>query len=55
MKQYPPHSSHAGVGPVALLVLTVAMFLVVVLSVADGHGEGGPLDRPLEAPSGLDL
>jgi len=56
MKQYPPHPSQADVGPVAMLVLTVAMCLFFVLSMAGGGPGGvGPLDQPLEAPAGFGL
>jgi hypothetical protein len=56
MKQYPPHLSHVGVGPVALLVLTVAMLLVFVLSMTGGgHGGVDPFAWPLQAPAELSL
>jgi hypothetical protein len=56
MKQYPPHLSHLDVGPVALLVLTVALLVVFVLSMTGGgHGGVDPFARPMEAPVGLGL
>jgi hypothetical protein len=56
MKQYPPHLSQADVGHLAVLVLTVAMSLFFLLSMAaGGHGGVGPLDQPLEAPAGFGL
>jgi hypothetical protein len=56
MKQYPPHLSQADVGRVAMLVLTLAMSLFFVLSMAAaGHAGAGPLDQPLEAPAGFGL
>ena len=56
MKQYPPHLSQADVGRLAMLVLTLAMSLFFVLSMAaGGHDGAGPLDQPLEAPAGFGL
>jgi hypothetical protein len=56
MKQYPPHLSQANVGHLAMLVLTVALSLFFVLSMAAGGDSGaGPLDQPLEAPAGFGL
>ena len=56
MKQLPPHGSHAGVGHVALLVLTVALFLAFVMSMTGpGPGARDPLGRPQEVPAGLGL
>jgi hypothetical protein len=56
MKQYPPHLSPAGVAPIALLIVTVAMVFLFVLSMTGGdHGGIDPFARPLEAPVGLGL
>ena len=56
MKQYPPHLSQAGVAPIALLILTVAMVLLFILSMTGGdHGGIDPFAQPLEAPVGLGL
>ena len=56
MKQYPPHLSEADVRSAALLLLTVAMSLFFLLSMAaGGHGGVGPLVQPLEAPAGFGL
>jgi hypothetical protein len=54
MKQYPPHRSQAAVGRLAMLVLTLAMSLFFVMSMAAGGPDGaGPLAQPLEAPAGF--
>ena len=56
MKPSPPHLSHANVGHLAMLVLTVAIALVFVLSMAGGGDSvASPLDQPLEAPAGFGL
>jgi hypothetical protein len=56
MKQYPPHLSQADLRSVVLLLLTVAISLSFLLSLAaGGHGGAGPLVQPLEAPAGFGL
>ena len=51
MKNQPPHPSQAHVRSAVLLLLTVAMSLSVLLSMAaSGHDGVGPLAQPLQPP-----
>ncbi len=56
MNRYPSNPLQPAVRPVAVLVLAVALFLGLVLSMADlDRGSAGGLGRPVAAPHGLDL
>ena len=56
MKNHPPDASQAHVRSAVLLLLSVALSLSFLLSMApSGHRGVGPLDQPLEAPAGFGL
>jgi hypothetical protein len=55
MDRYPPHLSQPAFRPIAVLVLAAALFLGLVMSMADlDRGSAGGIGRPVSAPHGLD-